>query len=113
MRASETRAIATSPRALAGATRASQRARPPSATARPRPSETDTRSWRLLSGSTVLFVRLHDLLHERVPHDVLLVEVDERDALDVADDLHRFDQAGRASRGQIDLRHVPGDDRLR
>ena len=46
-------------------------------------------------------------------HDVLLVEVDERDAFDVADDLHRLDQAGRASDRQIDLRHVAGDDRLR
>ena len=40
------------------------------------------------------FVGLDDLLHERVPHDVLVVEVDERDALDVADDAcMRLDQA--------------------
>jgi hypothetical protein len=34
-------------------------------------------------------------------------------AVDMADDLHRLDESGRARRWQIDLRHVPGNDRLR
>src|ERR687898_3590188 len=105
---SETRAMATAPRRRAGARRASQRASPPSATARPRPSVTVT-TRLLLSGSTVRFVRLDDLLHQLVPHHVLVVEPDERNALDVADDLHRFDQARGPARGEIDLRDVSGD----
>src|SRR5262249_9986583 len=116
---SETSAMATSPRAETGATRTSQDPRPGVRTARPRPSLTATlirvlRADRgLLSGSTaVRFVRLHDLLHERVAHDVLLVEVDERDALDLADDLQRLDEARGASGRQVDLRHVARDDRL-
>ena len=48
----------------------------------------------------VLERRLHpaegadDLLHEGVPHDVLVVEVDDADALDLADDLQLLDQPG-------------------
>src|SRR5215204_4935882 len=101
MRRSVTRAMATSPRRRAGARRASQRATPPSATARPRPSVTVTTKL-LLPGSTVRFVRLDDLLHQLVPHHVLVVEPDECDALDVADDLHRLDQPGCAPGGQVD-----------
>src|SRR5688500_15716828 len=124
MRASETIAIATSPRALAGATRVSQRASPPSLTGRPRLSVTETRRvaapWRLrrdgadlLSGSTGIgVVRLYDLLHQRVAHDVLLVETDEIDTIDVADHFHGFNQPGCASGGQVDLGDVAGDHRL-
>src|SRR5688572_12235257 len=112
MRASETSAIASSPRAVRGATRASHRARPPSATGAPRPSVTVTVN--LLSGSTAVgVVRLHDLLDERMAHHVLLVEPDERDSFDVADDVHRLDQPGLAAGRQIDLRDVAGDHRLR
>src|SRR4030095_12564002 len=110
MCASVTSAMATSAWRRTGAVPASQRARPPSATRRPRPSVTVTVR-RLLSGSTVRFVRLDDLLHQLVAHDVLVVEPDERDALDVADDLHRFDQARRAAGGQIDLGNVAGNHR--
>src|SRR6476659_6883562 len=91
MWASVTSATATSPRARAGAAAASHRDSPPSRTGRPRPSDTNTLR-RLLSGSTVSFVRLHDLLHERMPHDVFFVEVNERDAFDVADHLGGFDE---------------------
>src|SRR5687767_8401906 len=70
-----------------GAMRLSQALNPGAAAGRPRPSVTVTRN-RLLSGSTVGFVRLHDLLDQRVPHHVAVVEVHERDAVDVADDLH-------------------------
>src|SRR5687768_12428236 len=112
MRASATRAIASSPRAARGAVRASQRARPPSRTGWPRPSLTVTRR-PLLPGSTAVgVVSLHDLLHELMADDILLVEPDELDALDVADDLHGFDQARGAARGQVDLRDVAGDHRL-
>src|SRR5260221_4246882 len=113
MRASETIAIARSPRARAGATRVSQAASPGARAARPRPSVTVTRSRRVLSGSTERFVRLHDVLDERMAHDVSLVEMDEGDAFDVADDLHRLDKPGRAAYGQVDLRDVARDDRLR
>src|SRR5262245_58827322 len=113
MRASETSATAISPRADAGATRASHAASPGARAGRPRPSLTTTAS-RLLSGSTaVRFVGLHDLLHELMAHDVALVEVDERDALHLADHLHRLDEARRAPGRQIDLRDVARDDRLR
>src|SRR5262245_49303583 len=121
--ASLTSAIATSPRAADGATEASHCDSPPSRTDRPRPSVTltDRRrpfplsappGWRppLLSGSTVGFVRLDDLLHERVPHHVLFIEMNERDALDVANNLHGLDQARLACRRQIDLRDVSSDD---
>src|SRR6185436_17178860 len=111
-RRSVTSATPTSPRTREGATAASHRASPPSRTGRPRPSDTITRK-RLLAGSTVRFVRLHDLLHERMAHDILVVEVHERDALDLADDLHGLDQARRARRGQVDLGDVSRDDGLR
>src|SRR5260221_9590325 len=113
MRASETIAIARSPRARAGATRVSQAASPGARAARPRPSVTVTRSRRVLSGSTERFVRLHDVLDERMAHDVSLVEMDEGDAFDVADDLHRLAKPGRAAYWQVDLRDVARDDRLR
>src|SRR3954454_4669633 len=116
--ASVTSAIATAPRAAPGAACANHRARPPSRIDRPRPSVTVTcrrrpllpltaERWRapLLSGSTVGFVRLDDLLHQRVPHHVFFVEVNERDALDVADDFHRLDQARLPRRRQVDLRN--------
>ena len=38
--------------------------------------------------AAIRVVCLHDRLHELVPHDVALVEVDERDAVDLADDFH-------------------------
>src|SRR4029453_19199062 len=110
-RASGARAMATSPRRRAGATAATHRARPSSRTGRPRPSVTVTRK-RLLSGSTVRFVRLDNLLHQLMPHDVFFVEVNKGDALNPADNLHRFDQSGRAAGRQVDLRDVSGYHRL-
>src|SRR6266540_3438546 len=80
IRASDTIAMAMSPRARAGATRASQGARPGARTPRPRSSVTVTviRVFRVLRGvlpgSTERFVRLHDLLDEAVAHHVLVVE---------------------------------------
>src|SRR4051794_40400288 len=76
MRASDTNAMAASPSAARGATRASQAARPGARTDRPRPLVMTTRRRGAIRGglsgsATVGFVRLHDLLHERVAHDVL------------------------------------------
>src|ERR1700704_2961259 len=110
MRASPTSATLTTPLARAGATRRSQAARPAAASGRPCSSVTDTvnslpadaraifRRAKAGSGSGIpraagvreLFVGLDDLLHELVAHDVAIVEVDERDALDGADDFHRL-----------------------
>jgi hypothetical protein len=39
----------------------------------------------------VRLVSLDDLLHELMPDDVAIVEVDEGDTLDAADHLHRLD----------------------
>src|SRR5262245_13166843 len=60
----------------------------------------------------VLIVSLDDHLHQLVAHHVLLVEVNEGDALDAADHALGFDQPGLAPRGQINLRHVARNNRL-
>src|SRR5436190_6431790 len=97
----------TVPRARAGATRRSQAASPWAGTRRPRASLTRTRS---AVTARERFVRFDNLLDELVPHDVAVVEVHERDAFDVADDLHRFHEPRRAALRQIDLRDVARDD---
>src|SRR5258708_19698080 len=123
IRASETMAMATSPRAGAGATRASQAARPGARTGRPWPSVTSTlirvlrvfrgRVFRgrvvrgLLPGSTERFVRLHDLLDKRVAHHVLVVEVHDRDPLPVPPALHPFHNPPRAPAPHIHPRPLP------
>src|SRR5262252_9993849 len=61
----------------------------------------------------VLIVSLDDHLHQLMADDVALVEEDERDSLDAADDALRLDQARLATRRQVDLRHVGGDHGLR
>src|SRR4051794_36433462 len=43
--------------------------------------------------AAICVVCLDDRLHELVANHVALVEVDERDALDLADDFHRLHQA--------------------
>src|SRR5262245_35504160 len=132
-RRSLTSAMDTRPRALRGATPASHPARPGAATERPRSSPTLTRSSGLVMGAreerwparrpasgmlTAVAVRkrlvgLDDLLHEPVPDDVAVVEVRKGNALDGADDLHGFDEPRHPARGQIDLRDVAGNHRLR
>src|SRR5688572_27922483 len=98
MRTSETRAIATAPRAERGAVASSQRTRPPSRTARPRPSVTDTRR-DLLTGSTAIdLVGFDDLLDERVPDHIHLVQPDQLDPLNVGYLFHSSDQARGALR---------------
>ena len=57
-------------------------------------------------------VGLDDPLHQLVAHHVALVEVHEGDALDLAEDAQRLDQAGRTAVRQVDLGDVAGDDRL-
>src|SRR5258708_35711993 len=118
MRASLTSATLTMPFARAGATRRSHAARPGTARRRPRSSAMPTRRPGSPSGMLDVAARerlvgLHDLLHELVPHDVAIVEVDERDSVDGADDLHRLDEPGGAPMRQVDLRDVAGDHRLR
>src|SRR3954447_6571825 len=117
MRPSLTSAIPTVPRARRGATRRSQAASPGALAGRPDASDTTTRS--RVSGSgipagevRVRLVRLDDLLHQLVADDVAIIEVDERDAVDRADDFHRLDEPAGAAGWQIDLRDVAGDHRL-
>src|SRR4029434_1874162 len=80
-RASDTMATVIAPRARAGAIDESHAASPG---ARP------TTSTEKLPILRECVVRLHDLLHELVPDDVLLVEVDEPDAGDVTNHLERL-----------------------
>src|SRR6185436_14663355 len=54
----------------------------------------------------VVIVSLDDHLHQLMADDVALVEVDEGDSLDAADDALRFHKARLAPRRQVDLRHV-------
>ena len=51
-------------------------------------------------------VRLDDVLYQLVPHDVLLVEVDEPDPVHVLHDLQHFDKTRHAGVGEIDLSDV-------
>src|SRR5262249_3647090 len=76
--------------------------------------------WRLMISTrlevyllVVLIVSLDDHLHQLMADDVALVEEDERDSFDAADDALRFHQARLATRRQVDLRHVAGDYGLR
>src|SRR5207248_2371119 len=57
-------------------------------------------------------VRPDDPRDELVAHDVAVVEVDHRDALDVAEDLSCQDESALLA-GQVDLGDVAGDDGLR
>src|SRR2546430_4234230 len=67
----------------------------------------------LLSGALLeAIVRPHDPGDELMAHDVALVEVDEADPIDALEYLARDDEAAPVA-GKIDLRDVPGDDRLR
>src|ERR671923_793056 len=61
----------------------------------------------------VQLVRLYDPLHELVPHDVLVPEADEGDAVDRAEDVLHVDEPGRLLPRQVDLGVVAGDDDLR
>src|SRR5687768_7530301 len=94
IRRSGTSATVTAPRARGGATASSQRASPGARTFGGVTTST-TRRWRLGIGipgarTRIGVVRLDDLLHQLVPHHVLLVEEDDADAFDVLDHLQRF-----------------------
>src|SRR5262245_31595606 len=76
--------------------------------------------WRLMTSIrlevdllVVLIVSLDDHLHQLMADHVALVEEDERDSFDAADDALRLHQARLATRRQVDLRHVAGDYGLR
>src|SRR4051794_28221480 len=58
-------------------------------------------------------VRVHDVLHDLVPHDVVAVELDEREIGDADEDVaHREQPTAAAPLGQVDLGDVAGDDDL-
>src|SRR5438132_12229467 len=58
-------------------------------------------------------VRADDLLHERMADHVAVGELDEADALDLAEDLACLVHARRLPRRQVDLRRVAGHHGLR
>src|SRR5689334_9442053 len=107
-----------SPRAFDGATRASHRPRPRNAAAGAAPAVELPERWSGVATLTrrrpvvIRVVRLDDRLHELVTYHITLVEVDERDAVDLADHFHRLNQAGDSATGQIDLRDVASHHRL-
>src|SRR6478672_9858740 len=109
IRRSEMIAMLRSPFAAAGATFAIQAPSPRVAGLTASGVATLTRS----RAAAICVVCLDDRLHEFVADHVALIEVDERDAVDLADDFHRLDQARDARAGQIDLRDIAGDDGLR
>src|SRR5688500_16518231 len=118
MRRSGTTATETTPRARAGAIRWSQRPSPGARTAGGSTRSTISRRRnlrRLIFGGArrrVGVIGLDDLLHQLVPDDVLVVEVDDADAVDFADDLERLDQPRQLRVRQIDLRDIAGHDSL-
>ena len=61
----------------------------------------------------VQLVRLDDALHELVPHDVLVPEADERDAVDRPEDVLHLDQPRCLLARKVDLGDVARDDDLR
>src|SRR5277367_4017592 len=63
-------------------------------------------------GGGVLVVSLDDALDQVMANDVALVEIIERNTLDLADDFDRFDEAGAARFGQINLGDVACDHRF-
>src|SRR6266704_2075992 len=63
----------------------------------------------LRMGYIILFVSADDLLHQVVPHHVLLSEVHYADPVDFAADFQRLYQPGFLSLRQVDLCDVPGD----
>src|SRR5688572_20127451 len=94
MRASDTSATHTSPRAAAGAIFVSHGPSPlvaatSSAEAPRREGESGHATLTRRRAAAIGVVGLHDRLHELVTHDVAFVEVDERDAVDLADHFHR------------------------
>ena len=58
----------------------------------------------------MLLVRLDDPLYELVADDVLVPEANERDPLDLGQDVLHLDQPRSLVAREVDLRHVAGDD---
>src|SRR6478672_12645205 len=109
IRRSEMIAMLRSPFAAAGATFAIQAPSPRVAGLTASGVATLTRS----RAAAICVVCLDDRLHEFVADHVALVEVNERDAFDLADDFHRLHQTRYPRAGQIDLRDVARHHRLR
>src|SRR5262249_172974 len=57
----------------------------------------------------MLIVGTDDSLHEMVADDISLVEVNERKALNILQDVDRFEQAAAPRIGQINLRNIASD----
>src|SRR6185312_12784249 len=60
----------------------------------------------------VMFVGLHDPLHQLVPDHILVTETDEGDAVDLAEDVLHLDEPRGLLPRQVDLRDVAGDNHL-
>src|SRR5713226_1969210 len=60
----------------------------------------------------ILFIGADNLLHQVVPHNVLLSKLHHGDPVNLAANFQRFDQAGLLSLRQVDLRNVAGNHRL-
>src|SRR5690348_16674699 len=60
----------------------------------------------------VALISVHDALHERMPHDVVGLEVRECDAAHPLQYALRLDQAILVPARQVDLRDVAGHDRF-
>src|SRR3989442_9780781 len=61
----------------------------------------------------VQLVGLDDPLYELVPHDVLVAEADESDAVDRAEDVLHLDETGSLLARPVYLRHITRDHHLR
>src|SRR5579864_2207476 len=61
----------------------------------------------------VLVVSTDNALHQMMAHHVGFVKIHETQTLDVLQHIHRFQQSAAPGAGQIDLRNVASDDRLR
>ena len=95
MRRSEMIATHRSPRADAGAMRASHGPRPRVAESLPAEAAfcdggSGQATLTRRRAAAISVVGLHDSLDELMTHHVALVEIDERNAIDFADDFHRL-----------------------
>src|ERR1043165_3422787 len=59
--------------------------------------------------AAMFLVSRDDSLHQRMPNDIALGELDDADAFDAAEDSMRFNQSGMSMCRQIDLRLVAGN----
>src|SRR5262245_12450863 len=107
-------ATLTLPRAAAGATDVSHRASPGARAPAGTITSTLKLRWNFLRGlifrarRRIGVIGFDDLLHQLVPDDILVVEVDDADAVNLLDYLERLNETGEFRIRQIDLRDVAG-----